>query len=232
MILIRGIGATFLLVAFCVGEFLTGDLHFITKCSPPKELDCKNANLSGVVLRDVDLRDAKFSGANLKNADLSGSNLRGVDLSNANLSSANLSNAKLMNTNLSGTNLTLAILTNAVLAADMSGATLKETTMPDGTVSSGELPQARGYPSGYQTPSSSKSNRRAVSLICVDGKALANCQVRWSDGQIRRLPFEVGPRKGGVVDGIIYYDFQGNPACILLYADGSILTSYDMSKCA
>ena len=227
-ILIRGIGAAFLLVAFYVGEFVTGDLHFITKCSPPKELDCKNANLSGVVLRDMDLRDAKFSGANLRTADLSGSNLRGVDLSNANLSSANLSNAKLLNTNLSGTNLTLAILTNAVLAADMSGAILKETTMPDGTVKSGELPQARGY----QTPSSSKSNRRAVSLICVDGKALANCQVRWSDGQIRRLPFEVGPRKGGVVDGIIYYDFQGNPACILLYADGSILTSYDTSKCA
>jgi hypothetical protein len=72
---------------------------------------------------------------------------------------------------------------------------------------------------------------RADSLLCEDGMVLAYCQVLWSDGRYRPLPYGVGPRQGGVVDAIIYYDLQWNPSCILLFADGSILTSYDTSKC-
>ena len=71
----------------------------------------------------------------------------------------------------------------------------------------------------------------AISLSCRDGMVLAYCQVYWSDGSYGPLPMGIGRRRGGVVDAIIYYDLQGNPSCILLYADGSILTSYDTNNC-
>lgn len=75
------------------------------------------------------------------------------------------------------------------------------------------------------------SKGSAISLSCRDGMVLAYCQVYWSDGSYRPLPMGIGPRRGGVSDAIIYYDLQWNPTCILLYADGSILTSYDTNNC-
>jgi len=75
------------------------------------------------------------------------------------------------------------------------------------------------------------SRKSARSLSCQDGMVLAYCKITWSDGSRSALPWGVGQRQGGVVDAIIYYDLQWNPSCILLYADGSILTSYDTGKC-
>ena len=75
------------------------------------------------------------------------------------------------------------------------------------------------------------SKGSAISLSCRDGMVLAYCQVYWSDGSYRPLPMGIGRRRGAVVDRIIYYDLQWNPSCILLYADGSILTSYNTNNC-
>jgi hypothetical protein len=229
------------LAGFGVAEFGTGDLSLVTKCDPPKKINCENNDLRGIDLNGVDLQNANF-----QNADLSGSNLQGADLRRANLKDANLAGAKLQNSafglanlrdaNLSNADLTGASFIGAVLrrtnfkgaitaGAIFTDAVFDETVMPEGNV---KTTKSTGVP---YTPQQSVQ-LQARSLICRDGMVLAYCQVYWSDGIYRPLPMGVGLRRGGVVDGIIYYDLQWNPSCILLYADGSIMTSYDTGKCS
>lgn len=85
----------------------------------------KGADLSGLVLRDVDLQGADLSHADLSYADLNNADLRnanlshitatGIDLIGANLSNANLQSAYLSNANLSNANLTNSDLSWAKL---------------------------------------------------------------------------------------------------------------------
>jgi hypothetical protein len=243
---------------FYVGEFDPKDLHFFVKCSPPEKLDCKNANLHDRNLVGTNLRNANFEGAtlvgtDLRGADLNGANLQGAKMFGANMEGANLTNSNLQNAelfvaNLQRANLKDANLKNADLSeANLQGANLQganvtgtdfrkadltntDVTGVTGKLSTISVPKTESTGSA---PSSSKpiSKVKAESLLCRDGKVLAYCQVRWSDGSYRALPMSIGSRQGGVVDSIIYYDLQDNPTCIQLYADGSIMTSYDTDKC-
>lgn len=210
--------------------------------------DFSNANLSGTVLIGT-----KLIGADLRGANLSRSNLRKAVLSNAKLQQAILEHAyakeaRFQAANLEGTNLQFSNLTSAVLSfasleqanlhhANLTGSFTKGTNfdsarfsytiMTDGKIRTGVYRKPQAPPSTL--PSVSK--KEAVSLRCQDGMVSVYCQIRWSDGSYSGIPWGVGPRKGGVVDSIIYYDLQWNPMCILLYADGSILTSYDLGYC-
>ena len=125
---------------FYVGEFVTGQLHFITKCDPPNELDCPNKDFKDVNFRGADLHGANFEGADLSGADLSYSllydaNLVGAKLIGTNLYGASLNNVALNNADLSGANLTktvmsLSNLSNANLSnANLSGADLSAANL-------------------------------------------------------------------------------------------------------
>ena len=143
----------FLSGLFYVGEFVTGQLHFITKCDPPNELDCPNKDFKGISLKGADLHGANFQGADLSDADLSmtvlydanmvgakligtnlyGANIRFVSFGNADLSGANMRDASIISSDLSNANLSNANLSNADLSgadlsfADFSGAILLVT---------------------------------------------------------------------------------------------------------
>lgn len=94
-----------------------------------------SVNLSGVNLTNADLSDANLGSVNLTRADLSGANLSGVnltrvDLSGANLSGVNLTRAKLISADLSGINLTNADLSGAILTnVDLGSANLTRVNL-------------------------------------------------------------------------------------------------------
>lgn len=191
----------------------------------------KEANLSGTNSSDAIWIFTDLSYANLSNADFSRAVLGG-DLNHANLTNTNFFHAILTNVDMTGVDLTGANLTGADLTgAQMYGAILNKTTMPDGTLRTGTIRTFSEFNSGNAVQAPAQT-RQAVSLSCKDGMVLAYCQVYWSDGSYKPLPMGIGQRQGGVVDAIIYYDLQWNPTCILLYADGSIMTSYDTGKCS
>jgi hypothetical protein len=224
--------------SFYVGEFVTGHLHFITKCDPPKELDCPNADLSGSDFSGTDLYDADFSGANLSGVNLRGSSLNfvnfsGADLSDADLSdayviSSNLQNALLARTNLkgadlSGSDLSLANFSGAILlVTKFENSIFDKTIWIDGSL--------RTESQSDTLKNDNSNTRKAESLTCRDGFSLNYCQVRWSDGS-GSVIMPYGLRQGGVVDSIVYYDVYGDESCVSLYADGSVSASYEMSRC-
>jgi len=196
-------------------------------------LSFNSANLS-----NANFAKSRLDWVDFENSNLIGANFLGATI-NANFKNANLTNAVLRRTDLSGLSFIDADLTGADLSgadltgANMSGAILQNTKMPDGTIKTGVMGQTptNTIPRSKDTQPP-RSKAKAVSLTCRDGMVLGYCEVLWSDGQYRPLPMGIGPRRGGVVDGIIYYDLQWNPSCILLYADGSILTSYDTERCS
>lgn len=87
-------------------------------------VNLREAELSGMMLNDMDL-----IGADLREADLSNAYLDNALLQSANLSNANLSDAVLLNTNLSGANLS---------DANLKGAVLTCAIMPNGKFASAE----------------------------------------------------------------------------------------------
>ncbi len=223
---------------FYVGEFVTGHLHFINICHPPVKIECPNADLSGSDFSGEDLYDANFSGANLSGVDFSGASMNSVDFSGANLSGADLSNAYVISSALQN-----AVLSQANLeGADLSGSNLSradfrdaivnktifvnsifhKTVWTDGSIRTDTMPDT--------TEQNNSDVKKAVSLSCMDGYSLNYCKVRWSDGS-GSLITPYGMRQGGVVDTLIYYDTYWVESCIVLYADGSISASYEMSQC-
>ena len=194
--------------------------------------DLRKANFDYANLAGANLSTADLSGASLIGADLTGANLLSADLSGATLNFAIIQNADLANVILKDATLEETDLTGAKLTLrGLLGAKLLNTLMPDGAIKTNQFPNSANYNQNLPPATTETSNRSAVSLSCRDGMVLAYCQVYWSNGRITSLPMGVGQRQGGVVDAIVYYDLQWNPSCILLYADGSIMTSYDTSKC-
>lgn len=99
----------------------------------------QNADLSGLVLENVNL-----AGANLKGADLSGTYLYDADLQKANLEKATLTRAVLIGANFHGANLTKAKLEHAYLAqSDLSNATLTGACLQEADLKMAILTQAR-----------------------------------------------------------------------------------------
>ncbi len=248
----KGTAAVFVLAlgfGFFALEFVTGHSKIFDVCVPPRKAACAGKDQSYRDFSNEDLTGANFSGASLYEVDFSGADLTGADLSDvhtinssfqgANLTGANLSGANLYQKYLVGAILRNAILKNADLfeadltgadltgadltGADLSGAVLSKTIWTDGTVRNGVMP-------GSSPVVSTPKVKKAVSLSCMDGYSLNYCKVRWSDGS-GSIITPYGLRQGGVVDTLIYYDTYWNESCIVLYADGSISASYEMSQC-
>jgi hypothetical protein len=248
----KGIAAILVLalgLGFYALEFITGHSKLFDVCVPPRKTACQGEDLSYRSFANADLSGANFSGASLYEVDFSfadmtgadlsevhtsnsyfkGANLTGANLTGANLYQKNLEGAILRNANLKDADLYEADLTGADLTgadltgADLSGAVFSKTIWIDGTVRNGVVPLTSPVAG---TP----KVKKAVSLSCMDGYSLNYCKVRWSDGS-GSLITPYGLRQGGVVDTLIYYDTYWDESCIVLYADGSISASYDMSKC-
>jgi len=88
--------------------------------------NCKQCNLTGVMLNRADLSGADLEnailiGANLYLADLSGANLKGANLQRAGLGGADLADADLTNANLQGAILEGAYLTGAKMEGAITG---------------------------------------------------------------------------------------------------------------
>ncbi|NQT22210.1 MAG: pentapeptide repeat-containing protein [Candidatus Omnitrophica bacterium] len=93
-------------------------------------ISLKGANLSKVVLRNLDLSRSDFSGAILSRADLSGSSLFDTNLKGAELLGANLSGSDLTSASLEGADLTKSNLFGARLwHADLKSANLIEANL-------------------------------------------------------------------------------------------------------
>ena len=248
----KGIAAVFVLAlgfGFFALEFVTGHSKIFDVCIPPRKLSCENQEFYEYNLSGTDLAGADFSGADLRKVDFSGANLTGANMSGANIGLNNFAGANLTSVNLSGAwlvreNFEGVILKNANLkdanlnevnfkgadltgadltGAELTGAVFNKTIWIDGTIRNGVVPSSSPVAS---TP----KVKRAVSLSCMDGYSLNYCKVRWSDGS-GSIITPYGLRQGGVVDTLIYYDTYWNESCIVLYADGSISASYDMSQC-
>lgn len=100
-----------------------------------KGADLRQADLSKLVLSQVNLRAADLSGATLRKtrligADLRDANLTGADLTDANLTDANIETAGLSEANLDGADLRRANLSGAFLTrANLSDAELEEANL-------------------------------------------------------------------------------------------------------
>ena len=98
-------------------------------------VDLRNANLSGVILRDTTLEAADLEGATLKGATLENAILDGAVLNDADLFQTDLSGASFNYTNLQRVNLGYAILQQALFYnasldyAKLNGAALYDTTL-------------------------------------------------------------------------------------------------------
>ncbi|WP_179228736.1 pentapeptide repeat-containing protein [Leptolyngbya ohadii] len=113
------------------------------------QLDLRQADLSGAILKEADL-----DGANLRQADLSGvkfiyTNLNGADLQCANLSHASISYGELRNVDLLGSDLSGAILDDLKLThtdlshADLSGSEIYATDLTGADLSCANLSRAK-----------------------------------------------------------------------------------------
>lgn len=122
--------------------------------SPPffSDIDHRNMDFIGMILRGCDLSYRNLSGANFTGADLSytnltGTNLRFAVLTGAKLIGANLTNAILVNTKLEYTNLTLATLIGAIL----TDATLSHTILNGANLTNTIIDLQKAYRSGAKT---------------------------------------------------------------------------------
>jgi hypothetical protein len=187
-------------------------------CNPPEKLICTYHDLS-----DRDLANLDFAGGKFQRANFSGSDLSGVDLSLADLTEADLTGVKLTGANLSRANLNKAQFLNAIL---------EDTNLEGASTAGTNFPRTESDSSGSTSNSNSSIRKKsAVRLACQDGLPLDYCSIRWSNGSYSRIPWGVGLRQGGIVDSIRYLGLDGTDSCILLYADGSIMTTYDLNRC-
>lgn len=136
-----------------------------------KDIDLRDANLSGVDfsysflqnadLRDTDLSHTTFEGANLDDADLSN-----ADLQYSNLTSASLRNTQLINADLRNTNLSNTILTNANLTqADLRNATLFSTILNEACLKDSFLADTHFEMANLLNVSLSNANMTRVNLL-------------------------------------------------------------------
>ncbi|MEL6469670.1 MAG: pentapeptide repeat-containing protein [Cyanobacteria bacterium J06623_4] len=99
----------------------------------------QHADLSGLVLENVNL-----AGANLQGADLSGAYLYDADLQKANLEKATFTRAVLIGANFHGANLAKAKLEHAYLAqSDLSNANVTDACLQEADLKMAILTQAR-----------------------------------------------------------------------------------------
>ena len=120
--------------------------------------ECRQCDLTGVLLPEAQLRGADLRGASLRFADLSGSHLEEANLKGADLTGINLSNAILVNTNLADTRLDWANFSGAqlytvnVTGASMSNLNLTNAQLHNTPISVGGYEQPLGTPLEHTSP--------------------------------------------------------------------------------